>query len=97
MLFEFSSHGYSLIAHCRLWGNRIALLRPGVSDQRNTMACGLSCLFDRLACRLQEPYGINNPRSHMGSSPDGHGLRKGVQPGEGAIREVAAFLLDHKV
>lgn len=44
----------------------------------------------------EEPYGVNNPRNHTGSSPDGHGLRKGVQPGEGAIREVAAFLLDHK-
>ena len=24
------------------------------------------------------------------------GLRKGVRPGEGAVREVAAFLLDHE-
>lgn len=24
-----------------------------------------------------------------------HGLRRGVRPGEGAVREVAAFLLDH--
>lgn len=48
-------------------------------------------------CLSQEPYGVNNPRTNLGCSPDGHGLRKGVKPGEGAIREVAAFLLDHKV
>lgn len=44
----------------------------------------------------EEPYGVNNPRTSLGRSPDGHGLRKGIKPGEGAIREVAAFLLDHK-
>jgi hypothetical protein len=42
----------------------------------------------------EEPFGANNPR-HMGCSPDGHGLRKGIRPGEGAIREVAAYVLDH--
>lgn len=29
----------------------------------------------------------------LGSSD--HGLRRGIRPGEGAMREVAAFLLDH--
>jgi hypothetical protein len=42
----------------------------------------------------EEPFSVNNPR-HMGCSPDGHGLRKGIRPGEGAIREVAAYVLDH--
>jgi hypothetical protein len=37
---------------------------------------------------------VNNPKGH-GSSPNGEGFRRGVLPGEGAIREVAAFVLDH--
>jgi len=44
----------------------------------------------------EEPYGVNNPRLGLGCSPDGHGLRKGIRPGEGAAREVAAYLLDHQ-
>ena len=40
---------------------------------------------------------MNNPRMGLGRSPDGHGLRKGICPGEGAVREVAAYLLDHQV
>lgn len=42
----------------------------------------------------EEPNGPNNPKGYAGS-PDGGGLRKGVQPGEGATREVIAYLLDH--
>jgi hypothetical protein len=30
------------------------------------------------------------------SAPSEHGLRRGIRPGEGATREVAAFLLDHE-
>lgn len=35
--------------------------------------------------------------SQQGGSPGSsvHGLRRGIRPGEGAMREVAAFLLDH--
>lgn len=43
----------------------------------------------------EEPCGPNNPRGIRGSSSQQHGLKKGVRPGEGAIREVAAYLLDH--
>jgi len=44
----------------------------------------------------EEPLAINNPKGG-GSSADcnGSGLRRGIKPGEGAVREVAAFLLDH--
>jgi len=53
----------------------------------------------------EEPYAMNNPRgfSHVSSQPsspvrDGmwnSGLRAGIRPGEAAIREAAAYLLDH--
>ena len=45
----------------------------------------------------EEPLAINNPKGG-GSSADalGSGLRRGIKPGEGAVREVAAFLLDHE-
>lgn len=42
----------------------------------------------------EEPFGVACPR-HMGTSPDGFGLRRGIRPGEGAVREVAAYVLDH--
>ena len=44
----------------------------------------------------EEPNARNNPRGWVGEptgSPEG--LRRGVLPGEGAAREVAAYLLDH--
>eukprot|EP00873_Tetraselmis_striata_P040497 jgi/Tetstr1/460761/TSEL_005946.t1 len=40
----------------------------------------------------EEPRARNNPR---GLAAAAEGLRKGVLPGEGASREVAAYLLDH--
>ncbi|KAK9796685.1 hypothetical protein WJX73_009691 [Symbiochloris irregularis] len=52
----------------------------------------------------EEPCALNNPRSSGGSSSsgsprtgslDGYGLKRGVLVGEGAMREVAASLLDH--
>ena len=43
----------------------------------------------------EEPGAVFNPRGHSGSSDAaGSALRRGVRPGEGALREVAAFLLD---
>lgn len=42
----------------------------------------------------EEPCAQNNPRGR-GTTPSGEGLKKGVRPGEGAVREVAAYLLDH--
>ncbi|GMI76460.1 hypothetical protein like AT5G24240 [Hibiscus trionum] len=42
----------------------------------------------------EEPMALNNPRG-LPLSLDGEGLKKGTRVGEGALREVAAFLLDH--
>eukprot|EP00884_Botryococcus_braunii_P006075 jgi/Botrbrau1/15469/Bobra.43_2s0091.1 len=43
----------------------------------------------------EEPLAANNPKGRHIGSEDGHGLRHGIYPGEGAVREVAAYLLDH--
>lgn len=43
----------------------------------------------------EEPLAANNPRGWQ-PTEDGNGLRRGILPGEGASREVAAFLLDHE-
>jgi Phosphatidylinositol 3- and 4-kinase/Ubiquitin family len=42
----------------------------------------------------EEPMADNNPRG-LPISKDGEGLKKGTRVGEGALREVAAYLLDH--
>lgn len=42
----------------------------------------------------EEPMAVNNPRG-LPLSLDGEGLKKGTRVGEGAFREVAAYLLDH--
>ncbi|XP_061996003.1 phosphatidylinositol 4-kinase gamma 4-like [Rosa rugosa] len=42
----------------------------------------------------EEPMAENNPRG-LPLSLDGEGLKKGTRVGEGAFREVAAYLLDH--
>ncbi|KAE8708655.1 Phosphatidylinositol 4-kinase gamma 4 [Hibiscus syriacus] len=42
----------------------------------------------------EEPLAVNNPRQ-LPVSSDGEGLRKGTRVGEGAFREVAAYILDH--
>lgn len=42
----------------------------------------------------EEPMGVNNPRG-LPLSSDGEGLKKGTRVGEGAFREVAAYILDH--
>ncbi|XP_071698712.1 phosphatidylinositol 4-kinase gamma 4-like [Rutidosis leptorrhynchoides] len=42
----------------------------------------------------EEPMAVNNPRG-LPLSEDGEGLKKGTVVGEGAIREVAAYILDH--
>jgi hypothetical protein len=54
----------------------------------------------------EEPLAVNNPKGRTpGSSTDGsssstgsgsEGLRRGTKPGEGAYREVAAYVLDHQ-
>ncbi|KAJ1408200.1 Ubiquitin-like domain superfamily [Sesbania bispinosa] len=42
----------------------------------------------------EEPMAVNNPRG-LPSSSDGEGLKRGTRVGEGALREVAAYVLDH--
>lgn len=42
----------------------------------------------------EEPMSVNNPRG-LPISVDGEGLKKGTRAGEGALREVAAYILDH--
>jgi hypothetical protein len=42
----------------------------------------------------EEPMAVNNPRG-LPLSTDGEGLKKGTEVGGGALREVAAYLLDH--
>ncbi|CAM8896506.1 unnamed protein product [Rhodiola kirilowii] len=42
----------------------------------------------------EEPLAVNNPQG-LRMSADGEGLKKGTRVGEGAFREVAAYILDH--
>ena len=42
----------------------------------------------------EEPMAINNPRG-LPPSKNGEGLKRGTKVGEGALREVAAYILDH--
>ncbi|CAL0308863.1 unnamed protein product [Lupinus luteus] len=42
----------------------------------------------------EEPLAMNNPRG-LPLSLDGEGLKKGTRVGQGAFREVAAYILDH--
>tara|TARA_B110000503_G_scaffold68767_1_gene107388 strand:- start:106 stop:2088 length:1983 start_codon:yes stop_codon:yes gene_type:complete len=44
----------------------------------------------------EEPNAKNNPRGRNVGNAAGEGLRKGTRVGEGASREVAAYLLDHE-
>ena len=44
----------------------------------------------------EEPHAANNPKNGLRSGSSRSGLRKGIRPGEGAAREVAAYLLDHE-
>lgn len=44
----------------------------------------------------EEPRAENNPRG-LPLSMDGEGLKRGTRVGQGAIREVAAYILDHPV
>ncbi|KAI0491825.1 hypothetical protein KFK09_026086 [Dendrobium nobile] len=44
----------------------------------------------------EEPMAENNPRG-LPPSLDGEGLKRGTRVGEGALREVAAYILDHPI
>uniref|UniRef100_A0A7N0UFG0 1-phosphatidylinositol 4-kinase n=1 Tax=Kalanchoe fedtschenkoi TaxID=63787 RepID=A0A7N0UFG0_KALFE len=45
----------------------------------------------------EEPNAENNPHGLVASSNGEEGLKKGTKAGEGAIREVVAYLLDHPI
>ncbi|CAN0908849.1 Phosphatidylinositol 4-kinase gamma 4 [Linum grandiflorum] len=42
----------------------------------------------------EEPNAVNNPQG-LAMSSNGEGLKRGTKVGEGAVREVAAYILDH--
>ncbi|KAF7154489.1 hypothetical protein RHSIM_Rhsim01G0172600 [Rhododendron simsii] len=42
----------------------------------------------------EEPMAVNNPRG-LPFTVDGEGLKKGTRVGQGGLREVAAYILDH--
>lgn len=42
----------------------------------------------------EEPMAVNNPQ-RLPLSVDGEGLKRGTRVGQGALREVAAYILDH--
>ncbi|XP_004494821.1 phosphatidylinositol 4-kinase gamma 4-like [Cicer arietinum] len=44
----------------------------------------------------EEPMAVNNPRG-LPLSLNGEGLKKGTRVGQGAFREVAAYVLDHPI
>ncbi|KAL6879659.1 hypothetical protein ACP4OV_012318 [Aristida adscensionis] len=44
----------------------------------------------------EEPMAANNPRG-LPLSTDGEGMKRGTIVGEGALREVAAYILDHPI
>ncbi|CAL1386538.1 unnamed protein product [Linum trigynum] len=44
----------------------------------------------------EEPNAVNNPQG-LPVSSNGEGLKRGTKVGEGAVREVAAYILDHPV
>ncbi|XP_028095533.1 uncharacterized protein LOC114295499 [Camellia sinensis] len=64
--------------------------------------CGAYFILDALGKKYifvfkpvdEEPMVVNNPRG-LPISVDGEGLKKGTRVGEGALREVAAYILDH--
>mmetsp|Transcript_7946 Transcript_7946/g.10384 ORF Transcript_7946/g.10384 Transcript_7946/m.10384 type:complete len:741 (+) Transcript_7946:89-2311(+) len=44
----------------------------------------------------EEPYAENNPRGYVKQGGNIGSLREGIDPGEACLREVAAYMLDHK-
>ena len=62
---------------------------------------GTYCLHDSQKSKVavfkpadEEPYAENNPRGYLPQAGENLSLRDGIAPGEGCIREVAAYLLD---
>ncbi|KAF3795079.1 Phosphatidylinositol 4-kinase gamma 4 [Nymphaea thermarum] len=63
----------------------------GTYFMRDSSGNGYAAVFKPID---EEPKAVNNPRG-LPISLDGEGLKRGTRVGEGAFREVAAFILDH--
>ncbi|XP_031495237.1 phosphatidylinositol 4-kinase gamma 4-like [Nymphaea colorata] len=63
----------------------------GTYFMRDSSGNGYAAVFKPID---EEPKAVNNPRG-LPMSLDGEGLKRGTRVGEGAFREVAAFILDH--
>lgn len=88
---------------CDLIRNARGGLESGWSPVRSTEGCGGAYfLQDPTGSKFvgvfkpidEEPMALNNPRG-LPVSSNGEGLKKGTRVGEGAYREVAAYILDH--
>lgn len=91
------------VAICDMINASIQGLERGNSPVRSTDGTGGAYFMqDALGERYisvfkpidEEPNAVNNPR-RLPVSSDGEGLKRGTRVGEGALREVAAYLLDH--
>ncbi|XP_030454133.2 phosphatidylinositol 4-kinase gamma 4 [Syzygium oleosum] len=78
-------------------------LESGKSPIRSSEGAGGTYFMqDSLGAKLvsvfkpidEEPNAANNPQG-LPVSSDGEGLKRGTRVGEGALREVAAYILDH--
>jgi|UniRef100_A0A7S0KLP1 phosphatidylinositol 4-kinase type 2 len=87
------AHSFDLAREGLLMGNA-----PQLSQGGNGGAYFLKGVDGKTAAVFkpadEEPFAPNNPRGHR-TSHNGEGMRKGTKAGEGAAREVAAYLLDH--
>jgi phosphatidylinositol 4-kinase type 2 len=87
------AHSFDLAREGLLMGNA-----PQLSQGGNGGAYFLKGINGKPAAVFkpadEEPFAPNNPRGHR-ASHNGEGMRKGTKAGEGATREVAAYLLDH--
>jgi len=87
------AHSFDLAREGLLMGNA-----PQLSQGGNGGAYFLKGVDGKTAAVFkpadEEPFAPNNPRGHR-NSQNGEGMRKGTKAGEGAAREVAAYLLDH--
>ncbi|KAF9601060.1 hypothetical protein IFM89_015986 [Coptis chinensis] len=63
----------------------------GVYLMKHSSGCKFVSVFKPID---EEPMAVNNPCG-LPLSSDGEGLKRGTIVGEGAFREVAAFILDH--
>lgn len=80
-------------------------LESGMPPKQSSEGCGgVYFMQDATGTRYvgvfkpvdEEPMAVNNPRG-LPVSLNGEGLKRGTRVGEGAYREVAAYILDHPI